>query len=116
LTALLNPNDQYHSWARDTTRRLPLPLITREPVLAEVFHLLGRDGYDGDEVFALAESGVLTIGLRLEDEQAGGILALEPEVSNVVDSAVKARLCTRDAKSPGRPGLHAQLERGAVHR
>jgi uncharacterized protein len=69
LTALLNPNDEYHCWARDTTRRLRLPLITSEPVLAEVFHLLRRDGCDGDEVFALADSGVLTIGIRFEDER-----------------------------------------------
>lgn len=69
LTALLNPNDKYHEWARDTTRRLPLPLITNEPVLTEVFHLLRRDGADGDEVFALADSGVLTIGIRFEDER-----------------------------------------------
>ena len=59
LTALLNPNDEYHDWARNTMRRFPLPLITSEPVLTEVFHLLRRDGADGDEVFALAESGVL---------------------------------------------------------
>jgi hypothetical protein len=31
LTALLNPNDQWHTWARDTMRRLPVPLLTSEP-------------------------------------------------------------------------------------
>jgi len=33
LTALLNPNDEWHTWARDTMRRLPVPLLTSEPVL-----------------------------------------------------------------------------------
>jgi hypothetical protein len=32
LTALLNPNDQWHAWARDTMRWLPAPLFTSEPV------------------------------------------------------------------------------------
>ena len=36
LTALLNPNDEWHTWARDTMRRLPAPLLTSEPVLTEV--------------------------------------------------------------------------------
>jgi hypothetical protein len=31
--------------------------------------VLRRDGCDGDEVFALADSGVLTIGIRFEDER-----------------------------------------------
>jgi hypothetical protein len=35
LTALLNPNDQWHAWARDTMRRLAAPLLTTEPVLTE---------------------------------------------------------------------------------
>jgi hypothetical protein len=34
LTALLNPNDEWHTWARDTMRRLPAPLLTSEPVLS----------------------------------------------------------------------------------
>ena len=35
LTALLNPNDEWHTWARDTLRRLPVPLLTSEPVLTD---------------------------------------------------------------------------------
>ena len=69
LTALLNPNDQHHDWARDTARRLPLPLITSEPVLTEVLYLLRRDACDGDEVFELADSGVVSIGIRFEDQR-----------------------------------------------
>ena len=70
LTALLNPNDEWHNWARDTLRRLPVPLLTSEPVLTEAAHLLRRDGCDADELFALAENGMMRIGLRFEDERA----------------------------------------------
>jgi predicted nucleic acid-binding protein len=70
LTALLNPNEQWHAWARDTMRRLAAPLLTTEPVLTEAFYLLRRDGCDADELFALAEDGVIKIGLRFEDERA----------------------------------------------
>jgi predicted nucleic acid-binding protein len=69
LTALLNPNDEFHSWARDVTQRLPAPLLTSEPVLAETFHLLRRDGCGGEEVFALAEEGVIRVGIRFEEER-----------------------------------------------
>jgi predicted nucleic acid-binding protein len=70
LTALLNPNDEWHTWARDTMRRLPVPLLTSEPVLTEAAHLLRREGCDADELFALAEDGVIRMGLRFEDERA----------------------------------------------
>jgi predicted nucleic acid-binding protein len=70
LTALLNPNDQWHAWAREMLRRLPTPLLTSEPVLAKVSYLLRREGCDADEMFALAEKGAIQVGLHFEDEQA----------------------------------------------
>jgi uncharacterized protein len=70
LAALLNPNDEFHAWARETLRRLPPPLLTSEPVLTEVAFLLRRDGADANELFALAEKGVIRVGLRFEDERA----------------------------------------------
>ncbi len=70
LTALLNPNDEWHAWAREMMRRLPTPLLTSEPVLTEASHLLRREGCGADEVFALTEKGAIQIGLHFEDEQA----------------------------------------------
>lgn len=70
LTALLNPNDEWHAWARETMRRLPTPILTSEPVLTEVSYLLRREGCDADEIFALAAESVVRVGLRFEDEQA----------------------------------------------
>ena len=70
LTALLNPNDEWHAWARETIRRLRVPLLTSEPVLTEASYLLRREGCDADEMFALAEDGVIQVGLHFEDERA----------------------------------------------
>ena len=70
LTALLNPNDERHAWSRETIRRLPAPLVTSEPVLTEALFLLRRDGCDADELFALGGHGMITVGIRFEDEQA----------------------------------------------
>ena len=70
LTALLNPNDEWHAWARGVTQQLQTPLLTSEPVLTETLHLLRRDGCDADQLFELAEEGVIKVGLRFEDEQA----------------------------------------------
>ena len=70
LAALLNPNDEWHAWARETMRRLPTPLLTSEPVLTEASYLLRREGCDADEMFALTIESVVRVGLRFEDEQA----------------------------------------------
>jgi predicted nucleic acid-binding protein len=48
LTALLNPNDAWHAWAREARRRLPPPLLTSAPVLTEVSFLLRRERCDAD--------------------------------------------------------------------
>lgn len=47
LTALLNPRDEWHAWARDTMRRISAPLLTTEPVLTEASYLLRRAGSPG---------------------------------------------------------------------
>jgi len=70
LTALLNPNDEWHPSARETIDQLTGPFLTSEPVVTETLHLLRRDGCDADELFALAEAGIITIGLRFDDERA----------------------------------------------
>ncbi len=94
LTALLNPNDRSHDWAREQFRRLPTPLLTTEPVLAETFHLLRRDRCDADEVFALADEGILKVGLRFEDEQASlrQLMARYREVPMSLADATLVRL------------------------
>ena len=70
LVALIDPDTREHQWAQQWTRRLPQPFQTSEPVLTETAFLLARDGFDADELFALAEAGVIQVGLRFEDERA----------------------------------------------
>ena len=48
---------------------LPVPFLTSEAVLTEAAFLLSRDGFDADELFALAESGMLTVGLEFNHER-----------------------------------------------
>ncbi len=69
LVALIDPDTREHQWARDWARRLPQPFQTSEPVLTEAAFLLARDGFDADELFALADAGVVRVGLRFEDER-----------------------------------------------
>ena len=70
LVALIDPDTQEHKWAQDWAKRLPQPFLTSEPVLTEAAFVLARDGFDADELFALAEAGVIRVGLRFEDERA----------------------------------------------
>ena len=70
LVALIDPDTREHKWAQDWAKRLPQPFQTSEPVLTEAAFVLARDGFDADELFALAEAGVIRVGLRFEDERA----------------------------------------------
>ena len=70
LVALIDPDTREHQWAQDWSKRLPQPFLTSEPVLTEAAFVLARDGFDADELFALAEAGVVRVGLRFEDERA----------------------------------------------
>ena len=69
LVALIDPDTREHEWVRDTTKALPRPLLTSEPVLTEAAFLLTRDGFDADELFALADEGVVTVGLEFNRER-----------------------------------------------
>jgi predicted nucleic acid-binding protein len=69
LVALIDPDTGEHRWAQDWAKRLPQPFQTSEPVLTEAAFVLARDGFGADELFALAERGVIKIGLRFEDER-----------------------------------------------
>ncbi len=69
LVALIDPDTAEHEWAQDWAKRLPQPFQTSEPVLTEAAFVLARDDFDADELFALAEAGVIKIGLHFEDER-----------------------------------------------
>lgn len=70
LVALIDPDTREHEWVRDHAKVLPRPLLTSEPVLTEAAFLLTRDGFDADELFALADAGVIAVGIEFNRERA----------------------------------------------
>ena len=49
--------------------RLPVPFLTSEAVLTEAVFLLARDGFDADELFEMAESGIILVSLDFHAER-----------------------------------------------
>jgi predicted nucleic acid-binding protein len=69
LVALIDPDTGEHAWAREEAARLPVPFLTSEAVLTESAFLLARDGFDADELFELAESGIILASLDFNAER-----------------------------------------------
>jgi predicted nucleic acid-binding protein len=68
LVALLNANDQHHTWAREIFGRLPPPLLTCEAVLSEAQFLLHAHGGDPLAVLDWVRRGILKLAFRAENE------------------------------------------------
>ena len=68
LVALIDPDAAEHDWVRAQVHYLPKPFLTSEPVLTEAAFLLARDGFDADALFALAEVGLLVVGIDFNAE------------------------------------------------
>ena len=101
LIALIDPDTREHQWAQDWAKRLPQPFQTSEPVLTETAFVLARDGFDADELFALAEAGVVRVGLRFEDERAAlrELMARYRDVPMSLADATLVRLAELNAES-----------------
>lgn len=69
LVALIDPDTAEHVWAKREAARLPVPFLTSEAVLTEAAFLLARDGFDADELFELADSGIILVGLDFNGER-----------------------------------------------
>jgi predicted nucleic acid-binding protein len=69
LVALIDPDTQEHHWVREQVQALPRPLLTSEPVLTETAFILARDGFDADELFALADAGLIAVGIEFNRER-----------------------------------------------
>ena len=63
LVAFLVRQAEHHRWACEVMATVRPPLLTCEPVLAEVVHLLRRHGCDADPLLALVERGVIKVAL-----------------------------------------------------
>lgn len=66
--AILNERDPWHDLCLETFRQLPLPLLTSEAVLTELFHLVGRFRSDAESAWALIRSGALALATIAESE------------------------------------------------
>jgi predicted nucleic acid-binding protein len=60
LVAWFCPRDKHHHWARKTFRRIPAGGLICEAVLAEVCHLVAKDGIARGKVLEFVEQGGLT--------------------------------------------------------
>lgn len=69
LVALIDQDTAEHAWAREETARLQVPFLTSEAVLTEAAFLLARDGFDADELFEMAESGIVLVSLDFNAER-----------------------------------------------
>ena len=91
LVALIDPDTREHEWVRDQAKALPKPLLTSEPVLTEAAFLLTRDGFDADELFALADAGIIAVGIEFNRER-GALRSLMRKYRNVPMSLADATL------------------------
>ena len=91
LVALIDPDTREHEWVLDRVKALPRPLLTSEPVLTEAAFLLTRDGFDADELFALADAGVIAVGIEFNRERTA-LRSLMGRYRNVPMSLADATL------------------------
>src|SRR5256885_2378545 len=69
LVALVDPDTEEHAWARAEAARLPVPFLTSEAVLTEAAFLLARENFDADELFEMADSGIIRVTLDFNAER-----------------------------------------------
>lgn len=62
ILALLDRTDRWHRVCVATFGRLPLPLLTSEAVLTELFHLIGSRRADVEAAWRFVRSGSLLLG------------------------------------------------------
>lgn len=70
IVALLVPDDGQHTWAVEQSRHAPATVLTCEAVISESLFVLKRAGHNGDDVFALIESGFVRIEFDFPGEFA----------------------------------------------
>jgi hypothetical protein len=61
LLAYLDRKDRWHPACREAFAALPLPLVTSEAVLTELFHLVGDNPRDIEAAWGFARSGAITV-------------------------------------------------------
>ena len=90
--ALMSRSDSHHNWALEQFRRLPPPLLSCEPVVAETCFLLARAGFDPAVALQFIERGVVQLPFVLE-EQIQAVSGLFKRYQNVPASLPTPRWC-----------------------
>jgi predicted nucleic acid-binding protein len=67
LGALVNPRDQWHTWARSELAEIVPPLLTCESVLSEACFLARRARGGVEAILALVDRRVIEISFSLKD-------------------------------------------------
>jgi uncharacterized protein len=62
ILALLDRTDHWHNSCVAAFRQLPLPLVTSEAVLTELFHLVGDKRSEMESAWRFVRSGAVTLG------------------------------------------------------
>lgn len=68
LVALLDTDDQYHTWAMEAFHHIHGPMITCEPVISEAFFLLKKLPDAQDKILEWIRLGSLSISFILAHE------------------------------------------------
>jgi uncharacterized protein len=70
LVALFDPGDDAHEWVGETFRKIRMPLLTCEPVLAEAAHLLRFSPPALDKILEWIGNGTLSVAFDLAEDSA----------------------------------------------
>lgn len=62
ILALLDSNDEWHDLCVEAFSQVRFPLLTSEAVLAELFHLVGRNRSEMESAWQLVHSGAIALG------------------------------------------------------
>jgi len=68
ILALLDRSDRWHRACAQTFDQLPLPLLTSEAVLAELFHLVGDSRHEKEVAWKFVRSGAVLLA-AIEDSE-----------------------------------------------
>src|SRR5882724_6616448 len=68
ILAILDRDDGWHQKCVDALKRIPLPLLTSEAVLTELFHLTGDKPYEVERAWKFVRSGHLILTPILDVE------------------------------------------------
>jgi predicted nucleic acid-binding protein len=72
ILALLDDSDDWHVPCTAVLPSLPLPLLTSEAVLSELFHLMDRERLEKDRAWDFFRKGVIAIAI-IENSELNGL-------------------------------------------